>query len=110
MTLADEIAAVVRRNEMFFRIGGDEFAILAPDTSEEQMASLARRVGGKIAEMRFAFPGREATITASIGIALYPDHAVSGEEMIARADHAMYQAKLSGKNRWAVYPGVPVPY
>ncbi len=110
VTLADEIAAVVRRNEMFFRIGGDEFAILAPDTSEEQMVSLARRVGGKIAEMRFAFPGRGATITASIGIALYPDHAASGEEMIARADHAMYRAKLSGKNRWAVYPGVPVPY
>ncbi len=101
--LAEEVGAIVRRNEIFFRVGGDEFAILAPDADEEEMIGLARRVGGKIADMRFDFAGKEVHLTASLGIALYPKHAASSEEIIARADSAMYQAKMSGKNRWAVY-------
>ncbi len=101
--LAEEVGAIVRRNEIFFRVGGDEFAILAPDADEEEMVGLARRVGGKIADMQFVFSGQEVQLTASLGIALYPKHAASSEEIIARADSAMYQAKLSGKNRWAVF-------
>lgn len=101
--LAEEVGATVRRNEIFFRVGGDEFAILAPDADEEEMVGLARRVSGKISDMRFLFSGREVRITASLGIALYPRHAASSEDIIARADSAMYQAKLSGKNRWAVF-------
>lgn len=101
--LAEEVGAIVRRNEIFFRVGGDEFAILAPDADEEEMIGLARRVGGKISDMRFVFSGRDVQLTASLGIALYPKHAVSSEEIIARADSAMYQAKLSGKNRWAIF-------
>jgi len=101
--LAEEVGAIVRRNEIFFRIGGDEFAILAPDADETEMVGLARRVGSKIADMRFSFAGRDVRLTASLGIALYPKHAASGEEIIARADSAMYQAKMSGKNRFAVY-------
>jgi diguanylate cyclase (GGDEF)-like protein/PAS domain S-box-containing protein len=101
--LAEEVGAIVRRNEIFFRIGGDEFAILAPDADEEEMIGLARRVGGKIAEMRFVFSGHEIRLTASLGIALYPKHAADSEQMIAHADSAMYQAKMSGKNRWAVF-------
>ena len=101
--LAEEVGATVRRNEIFFRVGGDEFAILAPDADEEEMVGLARRVGGKISDMRFNFGGKEVQLTASLGIALYPMHAASSEEIIARADSAMYQAKLSGKNRWAIY-------
>lgn len=103
MRLAEEVGAIVRRNEIFFRVGGDEFAILAPDADEEEMVGLARRVGGKIADMCFDFAGREVRLTASLGIALYPKHAASSEEIIARADSAMYQAKMSGKNRWAVF-------
>lgn len=102
-TLVAEVGSIVRRNEIFFRIGGDEFAILAPDTSEEEMIGLARRVGSRISGMRFSFNGRAARLTASLGIALFPQHAQNSEEIIARADSAMYQAKLSGKNRWAVY-------
>ena len=104
--LAEDVGATVRRNEIFFRVGGDEFAILAPDTSEEEMIGLAARVGRTIAEMRFHFAGHEVRLTASLGIALYPTHAANGEEIVARADSAMYQAKMSGKNRWAIFNGV----
>lgn len=103
--LAEEVGATVRRNEIFFRVGGDEFAILAPDTSEEEMIGLAARVGRTIGDLSFQFSGREVRLTASLGIALYPTHAANCEEIVARADSAMYQAKTSGKNRWAVFSG-----
>jgi len=103
--LAEEVGSTVRRNEIFFRVGGDEFAILAPDTSEEEMIGLAARVGRTIGDLSFLFSGREVRLTASLGIALYPTHAANCEEIVARADSAMYQAKASGKNRWAVFSG-----
>lgn len=103
--LAEEVGSIVRRNEILFRIGGDEFAVLAPDTGEEEMIGLARRVGAKIADLHFVFDGRETRLTASLGIAVYPKHAATSEEIVARADNAMYQAKLGGKNRWAVFSG-----
>lgn len=110
VTLARNVGAVIRRNEMFFRIGGDEFAILVPDTDEEQMVGLARRVSATIAGLRFDFPQPEVSLTATLGIAIYPLHGMTGEEIIARADHAMYQAKLAGRNRWALYGGPAKPH
>jgi diguanylate cyclase (GGDEF)-like protein/PAS domain S-box-containing protein len=103
VTLARSVGATIRRNELFFRLGGDEFAVLAPDSGEADMVGLARRVSARIAEMRFNFGGREVRLTASLGIAIYPTHAFSGQEMVARADHAMYEAKASGRNCWQVY-------
>ncbi len=103
ITLAREVSAIIRRNEMFFRLGGDEFAVLASDTAEADMIGLARRVGERIEAMRFVFSGREVQVTASLGIAMCPTHALSAEQLIARADLAMYRAKSGGKNRWRVY-------
>jgi len=104
ITLANDVGATIRRNETIFRLGGDEFAVLAPDTNEEQMIGLARRVSNTISAMSFDFgDGRKIQITASLGIAIYPVDADTSEILIARADTAMYQAKTSGKNRWAVF-------
>lgn len=104
-TLANQVGGTVRRNEMFFRLGGDEFAILAPDSGEIEMIGLARRVSSLIVDMRWLFGGQENRVTASLGIAIYPRDAHSAEELVARADHAMYQAKSSGRNAWVVYVG-----
>ncbi len=109
VTLAREVGAVIRRNEMFFRLGGDEFAVLASDTAEEDMIGLARRVGERIDAMRFEFQGRQARLSASLGIALYPRHAGSAEDLIACADQAMYQAKSRGGKHWQVYQATPQP-
>lgn len=98
--LAGAVGAVVRRNEMFFRMGGDEFAILVPTASAQDLSELARRVCVCIASLRFAFSGESVAVTASIGIALGPRHENDGERLIGAADRAMYLAKALGGNCW----------
>jgi diguanylate cyclase (GGDEF)-like protein/PAS domain S-box-containing protein len=101
--VAGEVAGQVRRNELFSRLGGDEFAILVPDISDEMLRALAERITRSIATVRFQFEGENLRLTTSLGIAVYPDHADNVEDLIARADMAMYQAKEAGKNAWRIY-------
>jgi diguanylate cyclase (GGDEF)-like protein/PAS domain S-box-containing protein len=101
--VAGEVAGQVRRNELFSRLGGDEFGILVPDISEEMLRVLAERITRSIATVRFLFEGENLRLTTSVGIAVYPDHAGNPEDLIARADMAMYMAKEAGKNAWRIY-------
>ena len=101
--IAGEVGALVRRNEMLSRLGGDEFALLMPDATEEDAEALAERVVRAISQIPFRFEGQNFRLTTSLGIALYPKHATTTEELIAHADAAMYQAKESGKNTWRKY-------
>jgi diguanylate cyclase (GGDEF)-like protein/PAS domain S-box-containing protein len=101
--IAGEVGALVRRNETLSRLGGDEFALLLPDVSAKEAEALAERVVRAIAQIPFRFEGQNFRLTTSLGIALYPTHAISSEELIAHADAAMYQAKEAGKNAWRIY-------
>lgn len=103
--VAGEVAGQVRRNEIFSRIGGDEFAILVPEISDQMLRILAERIIRSIAMVRFQFEGQNLRLTTSLGIAVFPDHADNAEDLIARADTAMYQAKESGKSAWRIYRG-----
>ncbi len=101
--VAGDIASQVRRNEIFSRLGGDEFAILVPDASDNILRVLAERIVRSIALIKFQFEEQTLRLTTSLGIAIYPEHAGTAEELIAHADAAMYQAKDAGKNAWRVY-------
>ena len=101
--IAGEVGALVRRNEILSRLGGDEFALLIPDATQKEAEVLAERVVRAISQIPFRFEGQNFRLTTSLGIALYPEHAVNTEELIAHADAAMYQAKESGKNAWRIY-------
>jgi diguanylate cyclase (GGDEF)-like protein/PAS domain S-box-containing protein len=101
--VAGEVAGQVRRNELFSRLGGDEFGILVPDISDDMLRVLADRITRSIATVRFQFEGENLRLTTSLGIAVYPDHADNAEDLIGRADMAMYMAKEAGKNAWRVY-------
>lgn len=103
--VAGDIASQVRRNEILSRLGGDEFAILVPDASDNILSVLAERIVRSIAQIKFQYQEQDQSLrlTTSLGIAVYPDHADSAEELIAHADAAMYQAKDAGKNIWRVY-------
>lgn len=100
---AGEIAALVRSQDIFARLGGDEFAILVDRESEHEPVELAQRVGRAISAIPFRFRGQNYRLTASIGIAHYPEHGDNVEDLVAHADTAMYQAKDLGKNTWAVF-------
>ena len=101
--VAGEIGALVRRNEVLARLGGDEFAILLPGVHNNEAETLAERVVRAIAQIPFRFEGQNLRLTTSLGIAYYPMHATDADELVARADIAMYQAKTAGKNTWRVY-------
>ncbi len=101
--VAGEAGTLVRRNEIFARLGGDEFAILLPNARTNEAEILAERVVRAVAQIPFRFEGRNLRLTTSLGVAYLPDHAADADELVARADIAMYQAKQAGKNTWRVF-------
>jgi diguanylate cyclase (GGDEF)-like protein len=98
-----EAAGVIRDNaretDAIARYGGDEFALVLPDTSESGALAVGERIRERLAAHRFlAGDGLDIHLTASLGTATLPDVAETAEELIAAADAAMYRVKNSGKN------------
>jgi diguanylate cyclase (GGDEF)-like protein len=98
-----EAAAVIRRSaretDVVSRFGGDEFALVLPDTGGEGAFAVGERIRDRLAEHKFlAVDGLDIHLTASVGVATLPDVAASAEELVQAADKAMYQVKDSGKN------------
>src|SRR5215831_10498934 len=98
-----EAAAVIRRSaretDVVARFGGDEFALVLPDTGGEGAFAVGERIRERIAAHTFlAGDGLDIHLTASVGVATLPDVAASAEELMAAADKAMYGVKDSGKN------------
>lgn len=101
--VAGEVGSAVRNNELLSRLGGDEFAVLASGVSAAEAEALAERIVRAIGHIPLRFDGHNLRLTTSLGIAFYPAHATTAEELIAHADSAMYQAKQAGKNAWRTY-------
>jgi diguanylate cyclase (GGDEF)-like protein len=98
-----EAAAVIRgsarETDVVARFGGDEFAVVLPDTGSEGAAAVGDRIRDRVAAHPFlAGDGLSLRLTASVGVATLPDVAASAEELVRAADRAMYQVKDSGKN------------
>jgi diguanylate cyclase (GGDEF)-like protein/PAS domain S-box-containing protein len=102
--VAERLSGVLRAEDTACRLGGDEFAFLLEDASRERVVSVAERILAALAET-FTFGEHEATLSASIGIAIgggATPALVSGEsadELLRDADTAMYAAKSVGKGR-----------
>lgn len=103
MRVASEVVSLVRDTEIFSRLGGDEFAILLPNADAGQAEALAERVVRAIGQIPLRYEGRNLRVTASLGIAYYPSQSTNAEDLVAKADTAMYQAKQAGKNTWRVF-------
>ncbi len=89
----------VRKADLLARLGGDEFAILMPHSDLPSAESAAARILGTIRERTFRLEEQPVRITASIGIALYPEHGHSADKLLGHADLAMYRAKEQGRDR-----------
>jgi diguanylate cyclase (GGDEF)-like protein len=92
-----------RASDTAARWGGDEFVLLAPDTDSRSAYTIGERIRSQVEHCRPKIAGRELTVSLSIGIATYPEHASTLTELIKRADEAMYSAKGLGKNQVCVF-------
>lgn len=96
--VARRIGALVRAGDCAARFGGDEFVVLVDDRTDYGVYRLTERLRDAFAEP-FLADGISLSITASIGVALYPDHGKLGVNLLKAADKAMYRAKSSRKGR-----------
>jgi diguanylate cyclase (GGDEF)-like protein len=93
------VRGCARETDIVARFGGDEFALILPDTGREGAFSVAARIRDRVAAAQFlASDGLSLHLTVSIGVATLPDSAGSAEELLRAADAAMYRVKASGKN------------
>ncbi len=105
--LASLLRGCVREADVVARLGGDEFAIMLSHTHEQDAVAMASRILTAIRARPFVAGGTPIVITASVGVALFPKHADSADEILSSADLAMYQAKENGRNRVCMFePGL----
>ncbi len=100
--VAGRLRGCVREVDTLARVGGDEFMLLIPEIAEPNDAvAVAAKALACVAEP-YRVLGQSVAVTASIGIAFYPDDALEPEGLMSRADRALYRAKSTGRNRYVV--------
>jgi diguanylate cyclase (GGDEF)-like protein len=95
----------VRDADVACRFGGEEFAVVLPETAREGGYAVAERIRRRVEQAFLSRPvdGHDVPMTISAGLATFPEDALHAEELIARADEALYGAKRSGRNRVCVH-------
>jgi diguanylate cyclase (GGDEF)-like protein len=97
--VAQVITRSVRDSDFVARYGGDEFVLMLPETPAKRALQMAERVRQRIEAHRFkGGVGADIYLTASFGVASFPEHATQAEKLIELADAAMYEAKQRDKN------------
>ncbi len=100
ISTAKLLVSQLRTNDMVGRYGGEEFAVILPETPHANALQVAERCRAKIAGTPLVHNDTVFSVTASMGLASLPDPRVSStEEMIRLADEALYDAKRQGRNR-----------
>lgn len=98
--VAERLKLAVREQDVLCRIGGDEFCVVVNSISGEQTArTIAERILAGLS-LPYQLLDDRAMISASIGIALYPDDGGNEQTLFKHADEALYRAKQDGKGRW----------
>ncbi len=97
------VAAAIRRcvgpGEIACRYGGEEFVILLPNKGKEAAMRVAEIIRSEVQRSRFVLRRAEGTVTASLGVASYPEDGITHEDLVNMADKNLYSAKKAGRNR-----------
>ena len=101
--VAGMLAQTIRTDDITGRLGGDEFAIILPEINASGAIEVAKKVLDQLGLAQLTISNRTHKISASIGIALFPEHGANIHDLLAAADLAMYQAKAMGRNAWYLF-------
>ena len=101
--VASMLAQTIRADDITGRLGGDEFAIILPEINASGAIEVAKKVLDQLGQAQLTINNRTHKISASIGIALFPEHGANIHDLLAAADLAMYQAKTMGRNAWYLF-------
>lgn len=102
LEVTERLKTVVNENDWLARIGGDEFLLLSKSSHTAEIAQLSAAILDTI-KTPFRINQHEFIVGVSIGVARFPDHGNSSQELLSHADAAMYSAKDFGKNRHCLY-------
>ena len=106
--MATLVRETIRREELFSRFGGEEFAIILPETKIEQALILAEKIRAIVENNEFEFESKKFNITVSIGVATTDgDPPATIDQLIQQSDARLYMAKNSGKNKVVFQSPVP---
>lgn len=97
--IAQRIKACVRNDDIVARYGGEEFAVILPSSNTEHAYHVAERIRSEVAAKPFVVKDYILSITLSAGVCEYPLYAKTKEDLISKADKALYSAKSSGRNK-----------
>lgn len=100
--LATELRGRIRHPDVIGRYGGEEFLVVLPQSTVKAAAEQAERLRKYVQSLVIPFGENEIMITLSMGLAQYKIHHEDWQAFLSRADAALYQAKNSGRNRWAI--------
>ncbi|WP_298439818.1 bifunctional diguanylate cyclase/phosphodiesterase [Geobacter sp.] len=101
--ISESMKSALRRGDIPARYGGDEFAVILPETDGQQAYLVAKRIIDDLNELSIQAPdGESLKATVSIGISLFPTHGKTSKELFMMADNMRYRAKASGKNQVSI--------
>ncbi len=98
--LGELLPSILREVDVIGRLGGDEFAVILKQATADEAVQVTRKILAHIGEIEFQVDERVHKLSASVGIALFPEHGANIEDLLARADLAMYRVKDSGRGGW----------
>ena len=91
------LSSSIRASDFAGRYGGEEFIVLLPETDAGGALDLAEKIRAAVAAIRV--PNVDTTVSLSVGIAIFPDHALDSDTLAQAADRALYAAKNAGRDR-----------
>jgi diguanylate cyclase (GGDEF)-like protein len=99
--IGETLKSTVRSSDIVARYGGEEFVVLLKNTKESEAKNISEKIRENVEKLRIQ--GIDYLVTVSIGISLYPQHSQFKEELIEKADQALYYAKETGRNKSVIW-------